>query len=345
MRRQCAFIPVTTLLFVGILLTPASGADPAVGKWVVQKSGVEDYLRDIAFLNDEVGVAVGDHATVVRTTDGGATWQPVYEPKQGQRRDDLYRILFSGPKEGWVISGISNTILHTNDAGATWHPVKLPSPGGRFDLAGKHNCAQAAAGSRYFYLCWGLTGSHLFQTDDAGGTWKVLTSDIKVQGAGLSIPDGTHGVFAARVGTPSTGYLGQTSDGGATWQVQKANDGKLNSGNYALVQMIDKDNGWYIPHYGTIHVTTDGGKTWTPQELGHYSTNTLAALHFLDTQRGHVLCEANPGEVRRTSDGGKTWHSLGKLSNTGHLSGMSFPSMQHGWVVGDKGYIEHYSAQ
>src|SRR4051794_17730465 len=40
------------------------------GAWERQDSGVKEYLRDVAFINDEVGVAVGDRATVIRTTDG-----------------------------------------------------------------------------------------------------------------------------------------------------------------------------------------------------------------------------------------------------------------------------------
>lgn len=313
------------------------------GVWQRQVSGVKERLYDVAFIDDHVGVAVGAKATVLRTTDAGKTWRSAFQPKAGGRRDDLNKILFSGPKEGWIVSGIANTILHTTDAGATWQVVKLPSIEGRFSLGGAHNCAHAASGSRYFYMCWGLSGSHLFQTEDGGATWKELTSKITVSAAGLSIPDGKHGAYAARIGTPSTGYLGRTSDGGATWQVQKANDGKLNSGNYALIQMIDKERGWYIPHFGTIHATTDGGETWTAQPLGHISTSDLVALHFLDSQRGHVLCNYYPGEVRRTADGGKTWQSLGQLGNTGHVNGLSFPSMRHGWVVGDKGYIEHYA--
>lgn len=329
-----------------LLLTEAVIEPPAAtgkGVWKLQDSGTKEYLRDVAFVDEKIGVAVGDNGVILRTTDSGKTWQSVRDNKPGARRHDFGKVMFSGPNDGWIITTISNAILHSADAGATWSPVKLPNPGGRFDLAGTHNCAQAASGSRYFYLCWGLSGSHLFQTEDTGGTWTELTNKIKVQGAGLSIPDGKHGVFAARVGGPSTGFLGRTSDGGVTWQVQKANDGKLNRGNYALVQMVDNDRGWYVPHNGTIHATTDGGKTWTPQELGHRSTHDLTALHFLDARRGHVLCGAYPGEVRRTVDGGESWRSLGSLSNTHHLSGMSFPSMRHGWVVGEKGFIEHYS--
>jgi len=312
------------------------------GTWERQDSGVKAYLRGVAFIDDKVGVAVGDNATVIRTTDSGKTWQRAYQPKKGDRTDDLTRVLFSSKKEGWIISGIANTILHTNDAGATWNRVKLPSMDGRFQLAGTHNCNHAAAGSSYFYLCWGLSGSHLFQTDDAGNSWKVLTSKIKVSAAGLSIPDGKHGVFASRIGGSATD-LGRTSDGGSTWEVEKVTDSKLSRGNFAQVQMVDKDRGWFIPHFGTIHATTDGGKTWTAQELGHVSTSDLVALHFLDAQRGHVLCNHYPGEVRRTTDGGKSWKPVGKLSNTDHLSSMNFPTMQHGWIVGDHGYIAHYS--
>jgi photosystem II stability/assembly factor-like uncharacterized protein len=315
------------------------------GMWKLQESGVKEFLRDVAFVDEKIGVAVGDNGVILRTTDSGNSWQPIRQTKPGERRHDFGKVMFSGPKEGWIITNICNAILHTVDAGATWTNVKLPGRDDVYGLAGAHNCCQAASGSRYYYLCWGLSGSHLYQTEDAGRSWKELTNKISVAGAGLSIPDGKHGVFAARMGIPTSGHIGTTSDGGATWQVQKERNDKLHRGNYANVQMIDKDRGWYLPHVGTIHATTDGGKSWTPQELGHVSTSALLALHFLDAQRGHVLCGAYPGEVRRTIDGGKSWQSLGKLGNPSHLSGMSFPSMNHGWVVGEKGYIEHYSGE
>ena len=44
------------------------------GSWEVQKSGVEDDLRSVTFINDKLGWAVGAANTIIATTDGGKTW-------------------------------------------------------------------------------------------------------------------------------------------------------------------------------------------------------------------------------------------------------------------------------
>src|SRR6185436_10865461 len=56
---------------------------PGKGGWEKQNSGVKEYLRGVAFIDDKIGVAVGDNTTVVRTTDGGKTWSRAYQPKKG----------------------------------------------------------------------------------------------------------------------------------------------------------------------------------------------------------------------------------------------------------------------
>ena len=77
----------------------------------------------------------------------------------------------------------------------------------------------------------------------------------------------------------------------------------------------------------------------------------MLGIQFLDAKVGHVLTyeiytprsPEDPGsDVRRTIDGGKTWRGLGNLSRPGAVAAMSFPGLQNGWVVGRKGYIEHY---
>jgi len=42
--------------------------------WVEQTTGTTNLLRDMTFLNDYVGMAVGDGGTILRTTNGGATF-------------------------------------------------------------------------------------------------------------------------------------------------------------------------------------------------------------------------------------------------------------------------------
>ena len=61
---------------------------------------------------------------LLRTTDGGATWNKVQVPGHKGFVLGLYDVAVQG-KVGWVI-GDSGLLLRTTDAGATWQLVELP---------------------------------------------------------------------------------------------------------------------------------------------------------------------------------------------------------------------------
>ncbi|PYS69435.1 MAG: oxidoreductase, partial [Acidobacteria bacterium] len=46
--------------------------------WTTQKSGVTARLRGVSAVNQKVAWASGSGSTVLRTTDGGATWQKIF---------------------------------------------------------------------------------------------------------------------------------------------------------------------------------------------------------------------------------------------------------------------------
>lgn len=221
--------------------------------------------------------------------------------------------------------------------------VKLPGPEGVYSPAGSNFGSQTAVGKRYWLLYWGLAGTKLQYTDDAGKEWKEIKLPFKfpdAAGADISFTDLNHGCVVWK--GPAEARCAFTHDGGNTWEVVEL-DKKEAAGNYMRVRVADSQTAFALPHVGTIHTTRDGGKTWTPHDMGHSRTgSSLTDLHFANTQLGHVLVADPKAEVRRTTDGGKTWLSLGKLQNPSHVHGVSFPDRKHGWVVGDKGYIEHY---
>ena len=309
--------------------SPRAVAQPA-GTWEVQASGAEDHLNDVTFVGDRVGWAVGGHNTILHTADGGKTWA-----RQVERQDKgptFHRVLFTGPKAGWVSTEILGTILHTADGGATWEKVPLPSP----RAAGVSYTQVAAVGDEFFLQY----AKFVFRTADAGRTWDERThtfpADSLAKG-GMWFADPSHGCAAW-----NAGRLAVTADGGRTWA-----EGRLGaeaSGPYTLARFADPKAGWALPEHGTIHATTDGGRTWAAQDLGPDRPGTLVGLHFADARLGHVLGLGRKvvGEVRRTTDGGKTWDLLGRLRNPSYVHGLSFPDKDHGWVVGNKGYIEHY---
>lgn len=88
----------------------------ASGNWITQASGVEASLLDIAFATPSVGWAVGQAGTVLRTTDGGTTWNKVPIPT----RADLIRVSARGEFTARVVTRDGQT-LATTDGGKSWN--------------------------------------------------------------------------------------------------------------------------------------------------------------------------------------------------------------------------------
>jgi photosystem II stability/assembly factor-like uncharacterized protein len=334
MQAHIAFL---ASVYLGAVLVPAAHAQekPAPGHWDTQKSGVEDSLLAVTFVNEKVGWAVGAADTILNTTDGGATWKRQID--RDPKGSEFSSVLFTGPKEGWVTTSVLRTIMHTTDGGAHWKKVPLPNP----QSFGTAFCKQAAVGSTYIFQYSNL----IHTTEDAGKTWKLVTKGFPSASGGVGrmcFTDLKHG-FAA---CSATQYA-ITDDGGKTWT-----EGKLKEearGNYSQIRFVDAKTGWILPDTGTIHATVDGGATWQAQKLGQ-RIGTLVGMHFLNAKLGHVLAGNTPSikegsKLLRTTDGGKTWDALPnlKVANAGYVHGLSFPSTSNGWVVGGKGLIFHYS--
>jgi photosystem II stability/assembly factor-like uncharacterized protein len=341
-------VPQTQQVAVPEQLSPASTPveSPAVGKWTVQTSGLKDDLLDVAFVNEKVGMAVGSHRTIVRTTDGGTTWTRAIERVQDGPL--LKAVVFADEKTGYAITEIANTILHTGDGGATWAAIPLPDV--KYHQS-RHYCTHAVHGSAYYYLCWGLSGSHLFKTENGGKSWAEhkMKPALRLGGLGggatvIAFPDGKNGCFFNTKPSEFIFNWGVSTDEGRTWVLDKFND-KVNRGTNVHLQFVDKDHGWFLPEYrDAIYKTTDGGRTWSAQKIVAHESPANVNLHFVSAKVGHVLIGNLEQPIWQTIDGGKSWNSLGKLDRLKNLRGLSFPSGRTGWVVGDGGYIACYSA-
>ncbi|RME91730.1 MAG: choice-of-anchor D domain-containing protein, partial [Verrucomicrobia bacterium] len=78
-------------------------------------------LSGIAFGTASVGLAVGENATVLKTTDGGKTWQPVVLPRHVSAEAHLRAVAVSDTsRANYIIVGDGGLILRTFDSGSTW---------------------------------------------------------------------------------------------------------------------------------------------------------------------------------------------------------------------------------
>src|SRR5512139_2639450 len=90
-------------------------------QWTPQSSGVAVRLRGVSAVSNAVAWASGQNGTVVRTVDGGRTWQRLTVP--GAEKLDLRDIDALDENVAYTLSigpGDASRIFKTVDAGAHW---------------------------------------------------------------------------------------------------------------------------------------------------------------------------------------------------------------------------------
>ena len=164
------------------------------------------FISDVKFINRNLGYVTGNRPgsgeNLFRTTDGGATWTPVY-PNGG------YSIDFIDANRGWVLS-TSGLGYRTTDGGATWQQMLLPNQGftpSIFKLDFINQNEGWAVG-------WDGYAAH---TTNGGATWQLQniasSQDVII---GLHVLSGME-AFAVGRSSVGSGTFYHTNDAGATW--------------------------------------------------------------------------------------------------------------------------------
>jgi photosystem II stability/assembly factor-like uncharacterized protein len=93
--------------------------------WVSQTNPTKNPIVDVFFINPQKGWAVGMDSTILRTINGGQTWQRV---DLTVSNNWYFRsVFFIDEMHGWTV-GIYGVIMLTNDGGVTWQEI-VPGSG------------------------------------------------------------------------------------------------------------------------------------------------------------------------------------------------------------------------
>ncbi len=250
--------------------------------------------------------------TVMRTVDGGRTWQRSTGPMNGIGPTVLD---FVDRQTGWiqVDGGVAAgseaiSIDRTTDAGATWKTVAFtndPNTGAPGPSGLQFGCDKSAFafGSTLIGVLpteCATTSQYAYHTSDGGLHWESV---------GLPALNGVYsGYFRAPIFLTATDVViaGSTElvtseNGGASWTVHRLpGDGS-----------VDFDtplSGWQL-NETSISATVDGGRTWRSIFTSLPFNGADMTLQYLG--KGIALAVWWHGTAAyRTDDGGRTWRSV-----------------------------------
>lgn len=102
--------------------------------WSLQTTGIETTIFGLSFTSKKVGVAVGLSGVILRTENGGKTWEKVKgfqnnpEKADHLQGDEWRRSLYEVKLNGLlgIAAGDAGLIIITQDGGKNWSPIPLP---------------------------------------------------------------------------------------------------------------------------------------------------------------------------------------------------------------------------
>src|SRR5262245_37489421 len=124
-------------------------------------------LLDVWFENERAGFVVGAFNLILRTSDGGKTWQSWSERAENPKGLHLYAVRAIG--EDLYIAGEQGLLLKLDREAGRWRALELPYKGTLFGITGNAKSV----------LVFGLRG-HAFRSVDRGRSWQKIETGLQV---------------------------------------------------------------------------------------------------------------------------------------------------------------------
>lgn len=241
-------------------------------------------LTGVHFHDKRLGWVVGHDATILRTQDGGETWERVYyDPEE---ESPLFDVWFRDAENGFAV-GAYGLFLVTSDGGATW--TRLTVDEDEYSDFHLHHIASTETGRLYMAAEAGT----IYRSDDGGRSWLSLPSPYAGSFFGtLLLGDDELLLFGLR------GHMFRSEDAGETWQ-------EVETGTVALLNRgLRTSSGKLIVvgHEGTLLISDDGGRSFAPRE----QPDRQALATLIETDDGGLILIGEFGVNRLAEDGTTT---------------------------------------
>jgi photosystem II stability/assembly factor-like uncharacterized protein len=336
---------VKTLAMVALTLAGAVMTAAPSPRWAVQSSGVTARLRGVSAVSERVAWASGASGTVLRTADGGATWQKLTVTDADML--DFRDVDAVSETTAYILSigpGPASRIYKTTDAGAHWAlQFTNDDPRAFFDAMAFWDATHGLA------ISDSVDGRFVILGTRDGQTWTRVPQDAlppALPNEGAFAGSGTNiavlGRERAWIGTGASTRCRvlRTTDGGVTWTISETPIAASASAGIFSIAFRDPQHGMTVggdyrkekDAVANAAATADGGATWTAiSGLGGFRS-VVAAVP--GTKQSWLA--AGPSGSDFSADDGKTWTAI---PGDGYHAFSFARRGRVGWGAGESGRI------
>lgn len=327
----------------------ASGTDARPAPRVTPLASPATALIQAVHAVDQLVVwASGHRGTVLRSRDGGHTWERLETPVGDSL--EFRDVHAANADTAWILSageGRRSRIYRTTNGGATWKLQFINS-----DSAAFYDClsfADARTGIAYGDASQRRT--NLLRTDDGGDSWRLLApaavpEPLPGEGAfaasGLCVVHADVNTVYVATGSPGA-RLFRSRDGGRTWSTENTPFARGLATGLSGLSFSSAQRGMAVAGdmnrlrtdsaRSVVGVTNDGGRTWDmrarPPRPG-----ALAGVAWVPAAGAGVAVAVGFGGAFYTLDEGRSW----EIITTEVTTGVSASGRQV-WIGGANGKL------
>jgi len=279
-------------------------------KWFRQPLNYWQRWYDIKFVDSLTGFIVGEHGTILKTIDGGNTWQETYVGSALPLRTICY------------VS--SENILAAGDNGFVYQSTNLGENWERINIGTTQNIRGIRFSTETDVWIYGENGL-LLHTTDGGKNWRTSLPDSLPNISGISIqsPAGNQLIVYLEDGT----YL-RSIDNGSTWTT-----GTLGT-THKINSVIEKDfHHWIVGDSGTV-IYYRANNEW--MNVNVPSPITVRDIYVKNETT--LYAAGDNGKIFYTTNGGTDWFSQ-YTADSHNLYSIEFINDTLGFAVGSGGTI------
>lgn len=312
-------------------------------------------LTDVFFVNANTGWVSGEHATILKTTDGGTHWAAQVGGDPNGPEKPIGQLRFLDARHGWALTDDSPQRLLSTLDGENWDQIGQGlAPGSTF--------IDYAFTSVSHGLALGGNMGGFFVTNDGGRHWQNVGPcqiTVSIQGLPqsqtcyplklqmLSSASGLAFTTWRSPDAPNATSLAifRTDNGGQSWTYVVP---AFHEGGNVDIFFTDLNHGVAAFEHKT-YITADGGRNWHALLSGGITLDSGGLVRFADPEvgwaLGHSTANRDAFRICFTNDGGQHWQNSLDVPFPGNIFSkvnFSFPRRDRAYIVGSHGMIYRY---